>query len=201
MNLLQDGAGRSLPTGLSWRNEPAVWGFRPDGLHVEPDGHTDTFRKFEQSPKDSACFLYTEVSGDFSLAARLSVVPTAFGDAGAISIRRDETMWAKLCVERSPAGQVSIVSVVTDGWSDDANNELLPAPAAELRITRRGNLIGMHYRETEGPWRFVRTFGLDWPAVVQVGLQAQAPLQAGCRVHCTSLTLSSQVVTDFRSGA
>jgi uncharacterized protein len=200
MNLLQHGAGRSLPAGLAWRNEPAVWSFRPDGIHIEPDGQTDAFRKYQHPPKDSACFLYTEVAGDFTLAARLAVVPTAFGDAGAITIRQDENRWAKLCVERSPAGEVSIVSVVTDVWSDDANNELLPTPAAELRITRLGNRIGMHYRQEAGPWRFVRTFGLEWPAVVQVGLQAQAPLQTGCRVHCAVLTLSPQVVTDFRGG-
>ena len=69
MNLLQNCAGRSLPVGLAWRNGPAVWSFQPDGFHVEPDGQTDAFRKYQHPPKDSACFLYTEVGGDAIFAS------------------------------------------------------------------------------------------------------------------------------------
>ena len=200
MNLFLDCSGRGLANGLKWRNEPAAWNFTAEGLFVEPDGKTDVFRKHGYPAKDTACFLYTEVSGDFSLTANLKMEGTAFGDAGAITIRRDEQMWAKLCVERSPAGETSIVSVVTNPWSDDANNELLAAPGAHLRITRIDNLIGMHYRASGDAWRFVRAFGLDWPSVVKVGFQAQAPVQAGCKVYCEQLILSKDVVRDFRSG-
>ncbi len=200
MNLFLKCSGRSLANGLKWRSEPAAWNFTAEELFVEPDGKTDVFRKHGVPAKDTACFLYTEVSGDFSLTANLTMGGTAFGDAGAITIRRDEQMWAKLCVERSPAGETSIVSVVTNPWSDDANNELLGTPEAHLRITRIGSLVGMHYRASGDTWRFVRAFGLDWPSAVKVGFQAQAPVQAGCHVHCRQLILSKDVVRDFRSG-
>ena len=199
MNLFLNCSGRGLANGLKWLNEPAAWNFTAEGLFVEPDGKTDVFRKHGHPAKDTACFLYTEVSGDFSLTANLKIGGTAFGDAGAITIRRDEQMWAKLCVERSPAGETSIVSVVTNPWSDDANNELLGTPGAHLRITRIDNLIGMHYRASGDAWRFVRAFGLDWPSGVKVGFQAQAPVQAGCNVYCRQLILSKDVVRDFRS--
>ena len=187
MNLFLNCSGRSLANELKWLNEPAAWNFTAEGLFVEPDGKTDVFRKHGHPAKDTACFLYTEVSGDFSLTANLKMEGTAFGDAGAITIRRDEQMWAKLCVERNP-------------WSDDANNELLETPETHLRITRIDNLIGMHYRASGDAWRFVRAFGLDWPSVVKVGFQAQAPVQSGCRVYCKQLILSKDVVRDFRGG-
>ena len=199
MDLLAGCSGGRLSNDLRWMNEPGIWRCTESGLYLEPDGKTDVFRKYGSPPKDNACFLFTQAIGDFSLIAHLRVESTAFGDAGAISIRCDERMWAKLCIERSPAGEIAIVSVVTSEWSDDANNELLRTPEAWLRITRTGNLIGMHYRR-ENAWRFVRAFGLEWPAVVQVGIQAQAPMQAGCRVYCRELKLSQDVVTDFRSG-
>jgi uncharacterized protein len=199
MDLLAGCSDHTLSNTLQWMHEPATWRCSASGLYIEPDGRTDVFRKYGCPPKDSACFLWTEASGDFSLTAHLAVESIAFGDAGAIAIRRDERMWAKLCIERSPAGELSIVSVVTNEWSDDANNELLPSPEAWLRITRVGNLVGMHYRRA-GAWRFVRAFGLEWPPLLRVGVQAQAPLQEGCKVVCSELELSRTVVGDFRSG-
>jgi regulation of enolase protein 1 (concanavalin A-like superfamily) len=201
MNLIDQCTGQTLPGELKWRNEPAVWRFDPEGLYIEPRGKTDVFRKYQHPPRDTACFLYTEIAGDFTLSAKISLEGKVFGDAGAVTIRRDETMWAKLCIERSPGGETSIVSVVTHGWSDDANNELLRTPEGDLRITRIENLIGMHYRVGRAPWRFVRAFALDWPTVVNAGVQAQAPLEAGCKVRCAELTLSRETVRDFRSGA
>ncbi len=198
-DLLAGCSGRSL-SGLTWMNEPAGWEYTDSGLYIEPDGHTDMFRKYGAPPRDDACFLFTEIANDFSLLACLKVDGAGFGDAGGIAIRHDAERWAKLCIERSPLGEVSIVSVVTNHWSDDANNEVLREPVASLRITRIGNLIGMHYR-VENAWRFVRAFGVDWPATLTVGELAQAPFAAGCKVYCTALSLSPKTVTDFRSGA
>lgn len=200
MNLFMNCSGVHLTNGLKWLNEPEVWDFNKEALYIAPDGKTDVFRKYGHPARDNACFLYTEVEGDFTLISKLKVEATAFADAGAITVRSDERMWAKLCIERSPIGETSIVSVVTSGWSDDANNELLETPGAYLRITRIGNVIAMHYSLAGKTWRFVRTFALDWPSVVKAGIQAQAPVQAGCKVYCEELRLSRAVVRDFRSG-
>ena len=108
--------------------------------------------------------------------------------------------WAKICVERSPVGEVSIVSVVTDPWSDDANNELLATPEAHLRISRQGELFGMHYSLDGRAWRFVRAFALAAPAEVRVGVHAQAPFGDGCRARFDHLEIDPRAVADFRSG-
>jgi uncharacterized protein len=200
LNLFSNCSGVHLTNGLQWLHEPKIWHFKNEVLCVEPDGRTDAFRRYKQPAKDSACFLYVEVKGDFTLITKLRLEATAFGDAGTITIRGDEKRWAKLCIERSPSGETSIVSVVTNEWSDDANNELLGVPEAYLRIIRIGNIVGMHYSLSGETWRFVRAFGIEWPSGVKVGIQAQAPLQAGCKAYFEDLTLSKKVVRDFRGG-
>ncbi len=198
LDLLAGCAGRTL-TGVAWLNEPKDWTVADGVLRIVPNGHTDMFRKIAAPPRDDACFLFTTASGDFSLTACVKADGVEFGDAGGIAVRVDHEHWAKLCIERSPLGETSIVSVVTNEWSDDANNELLHTADAWLRITRLGNLIGMHYRMGQA-WRFVRAFGVNWAATVRAGLIAQAPLAAGCTVRCSTVTLSSTAVRDFRSG-
>jgi uncharacterized protein len=200
LNLFSNCSGGHLTNGLQWLHEPKAWNFKNEVLCVEPYGKTDAFRKYKQPAKDDACFLYVEVKGDFTLITKLRLEATVFGDAGAITIRGDEKTWAKLCIERSPCGETSIVSVVTNEWSDDANNELLVAPEAYLRLIRVENLVGMHFSLDGETWRFVRAFGLEWPSTVNVGIQAQAPLQAGCRAYFEELKFSRKVVSDFRSG-
>ena len=123
-----------------------------------------------------------------------------FGDAAAMTVRAKDNLWAKLCLERSPIGDVSVVSVVTNVNSDDANNELLKKPSCFLRITRKGDVFGMHYSLDGTVWRFVRTFILDMPETVMVGIHAQAPFMGGCKVLFKSLEMYGVPVEDFRSG-
>ena len=169
-------------------------------MTIIPEAETDFFRPLSHPGSDSASLLYQRVSGDFTAATKVFADLVAFGDAGAITVRADKKNWAKLCVERSPIGEVSIVSVVTDPWSDDANNELLEEPEAYLCLTRKGDVFGMHYSLDGEKWRFVRTFALEMPAQVMVGVHAQAPFQGGCKATFDFFTISPEPVEDFRSG-
>jgi regulation of enolase protein 1 (concanavalin A-like superfamily) len=124
----------------------------------------------------------------------------AFGDAAALTVRARNDLWVKLCLERSPIGDINVVSVVCRGEADDANGELLDEPKCHLRISREGNLFGMHYSLDGKTWRFIRAFVLDMPETVKVGVHAQAPFTAGCRALFRSFELKSKPVKDFRSG-
>jgi uncharacterized protein len=149
---------------------------------------------------DNACLLFTRVRGDFTAVTDARAEPAGFGDAAALTIRADAHLWAKICIERGPHEQVSIVPVVTDRSSDDANNELLDTPAASLRVTRSGAVFAFHYRVDDGKWRLVRTFGLDMPVEILVGIHAQAPFGAGCRAGFARFELEDRAVANFRSG-
>lgn len=199
MNLFEGCVDRSLANGLAWLNEPPQWSFDDRGLTIVAKACTDFFRPYGGAATDSACLLYKEMSGDFTVRTHLTAELAGFGDAGALTVRADAEQWLKLCIERSPIGEVSIVSVVTRTWSDDANNELLDQPACHLRLTRRGDVFAMHYSLDGATWRFVRTFGFALPNTVMVGVHAQAPFMGGCRATFGGLHISPEAVKDFRS--
>jgi uncharacterized protein len=200
MDLFQGSQGQQLNDALVWLNEPPAWFFAADGLTIVPAAESDFFRPYQGNPKDNACLLSTKVTGDFTAITQARAHLVGFGDAAALTVRAHATQWAKLCLERSPIGDVSAVSVVTSPWSDDANNELLPGPECFLRITRKGDVFGMHYSLDGERWRFVRTFGIAMPETVMVGVHAQAPFVGGCRAMFTRLDLIPEAVADFRSG-
>jgi len=201
MNLLMDCKGKRLANELKWLNEPPEWAFEETGLRIAPRAPSDFFRPYGGEPKDNCCLLYRETSGDFTATAQVTAARlVAFGDAAALTVRASETQWAKLCLERSPIGEISLVSVVTNPWSDDSNSEIVTTPACYLRLTRKGNVFGMHYSLDGTMWRFVRTFALELPSSVMVGIHAQAPSTPGCQVVFRSLTISAEPVGDFRSG-
>ena len=201
MDLFHGCRDQQLNDALAWLNEPPTWSFDAEGLTIVPAAETDFFRPYQGDPKDNAALLYTRVTGDFTAMTHVRAHLVGFGDAAVLTVRAHATQWAKLCLERSPIGDVSAVSVVTHPWSDDANNELVPTPECFLRITRRGDVFGMHYSLDGATWRFVRTFGMAMPETVMVGVHAQAPFVGGCRATFTRLDLVPEPVADFRSGA
>jgi regulation of enolase protein 1 (concanavalin A-like superfamily) len=200
MNLFEGCDGKNLRGGLRWLNEPPQWGFSRGKLEIVPVGVTDFFRPAVGQANDNSCLLYTLVSGDFTAVTAASAHLVGFGDAAALTVRASAERWAKICIERSPAGEVAIVSVVTDRYSDDANNELLPSAEGMLRITRLGNLFGFHHSRDGARWRFVRAFHLDLPIEAMVGVHAQAPFGAGCTASFNSFAITPGAVKDFRSG-
>lgn len=201
MSLFAGCRGKHVPSQMHWLNEPPSWEFDEDGrLSIVPEAVSDFFRPPDGAPHDNACLLAASITGDFTAVTRATAVLAGFGDAAALTVRADATLWAKLCVERSPIGETALVSVVTQGCSDDANSELLDRPECFLRLTRRGHLFGMHYSRDGQVWRFVRAFGLELPPTVLVGVHAQAPFQGGCSAVFDFLEITDQPVLDFRSG-
>jgi regulation of enolase protein 1 (concanavalin A-like superfamily) len=200
MNLFDGCVGNKLTNGLVWLNEPEEWLFNDTGLIIKAKAGTDFFRPYGETYYDSACFLYREITGDFTVATDVKAELFNFGDAAALSMRADETRWAKLCIEQSPIGEVSLVSVVTNPWSDDSNNELISSAECHLRLTRKGNLFGMHYSLDGTKWRFVRAFGFELPENIMVGIHVQAPSTSGCRALYRFFIYTAQPVENFRSG-
>jgi uncharacterized protein len=197
MNLFEGCTRKKLANGLSWLNEPPTWNFDATGkLTIVPEAVSDFFRPYQDKPNDNSCLLYKEVTGDFTLVTRTKAHLVGFGDAAAMTVRASPTVWAKLCLERSPIGDISLVSVVTREWSDDSNGEVLAKPECYLRLSRKGNVFGMHYSLEGKRWRIVRCFP---PAAVKIGVHAQAPFVGGCKAGFDFLDLIPEAVKDFRS--
>src|SRR5699024_6132347 len=100
--------------------------------------------------------------GDFQFSARVEVPgPRTTFDAGVLTLWVDSQYWAKLCFEYSPQGTAMVVSVVTNGYSDDANSWLVDGDAVYLRICRIGPAYAFHASADGHTWDFVRLFRLD----------------------------------------
>ena len=82
-------------------------------------------------------------TGDFTWEAHIVVDGDAMFDAAGLFVYDDDDHWAKLAVEVTAAGP-TIVSVVTDTFSDDCNSTVLARSSAWLRLARVGEAIAFH---------------------------------------------------------
>lgn len=150
----------------------------------------------------SAAHLTGVTSDDcFSFAARTAVEFTSLFDAGAIVVFSHEDHWAKLCFERCPHDEHMVVSVVTQGFSDDANSHIVHEPSTWLRVSRQKRLLAFHSSPNGVRWRLVRLFSLAaMRAELRIGLLAQSPTGQGCAVVFDTISYSTNPIGDPRAG-
>lgn len=191
---------QELPAGFSWLNPPPQWEFSEQGLLVQAARQTDFFRDPAGTEvKGSAHFLHTHLKGDFTLQTWTHAEMLSDYDAGCLMVMVDHKNWAKLCYEFTYKRPM-IVSVVTQGVSDDCNSLEVPATGIHLRVTRFDDCFAFHYSYDEKWWEMVRYFRLSVPETVKVGLVAQSPTGNGCTVKFSHLKLSPEPIREIRSG-
>lgn len=192
--------GKKLPQGFKWLNEPADWGFTDEGLVVQAEPKTDFFRDpAGTAVHDSAHFLYTEQAGDFTYMTHVDVDMLDDYDAAVMMVRIDDKNWAKLCYEYTYKKPM-IVTVVTQGVSDDCNSLAVPDSGIYLRVTRFDDCFAFHYSHDAKWWEMVRYFRLEATGPIQVGVVAQSPTGKGCEVKFSQLNHSPTPIRDIRSG-
>jgi uncharacterized protein len=188
-----------LPAPLSWDVAPASWELDDGALTVSAPPRTDLFRDPAGSePQAGAPRLLGAVDGDFQLAARVSCDFAGTFDAGALLLWADETHWAKLALEVSPDGAPGVVSVVTDGLSDDANAFAVTGDAVWLRISRLGSACALHARHDDERWRFVRHFALGTTSGLRAGFLAQSPLGEGATARFEQIAFVPERLEELR---
>lgn len=200
VNVFNSLQGRKLPTGFKWMNEPEEWFFSERGLTIQAAGRTDFFNDPAGSGVEkSAHFLYAEREGDFTFMAHVQAEMLADYDAAAMMIMVDDENWGKLCYEFTYKKPM-IVSVVTQGLSDDCNSLEVPATGIYLRITRFEDCYAFHYSYDGEWWVLVRYFTLPASGPVKVGVVGQSPTGEGCSVQITNLNISPRPIREIRSG-
>lgn len=154
-----------------------------------------------EEPKADAPFYYEKRRGDFT--ARVKVRPEfkALYDAGGIFVYGGPAKWLKLEFEQTPYGYPSVVMVVTDGVSDDANGEAMPGrEELWLQVSRRGDDWAFHFSEDGKKWKLGRYFRLKMKDELRVGIEAQSPTGKGCKVLFSKLSLAEGSPKDLRKG-
>lgn len=191
---------------LRWQEEPASWHIADGVLSLAAGPRTDMF----VDPGDPAATpvlnapraLAPVPDGDFRFAVRARVDFGDTYDAGVVLVWAGERHWAKLCFERSPAGENTIVTVITRGDSDDANAWPVAGDTVWLRASRLGPAWAFHSSPDGKVWQLVRYFGLGPDAgPPSIGVEAQSPLGAGCAVVFDHATLTPTRLTDLRDGS
>ncbi len=189
------------PGPFRWLNPSSYTRLPGGGIRLIALPRTDFFRDPAGSTvADSAAFLYLPASGDFVARAQVSHPFRHTWDAAALMARSDPTHWAKLCFEGSDFGTQAVVSVVTDGVSDDANGVNYTWPVVWLQIARKGRVFGVHYGPDGEQWNMVRYFTFEATETVQVGMVAQCPIGTGSAMDFSYFSLENRTVTDLRAG-
>lgn len=190
----------SLPMPLRWQAEPKSWQHHETELRVQAGERTDMFVDPQgKPPSANAPRLLGEVTGDFTLSARVTVGFESTFDAGVLMLYTDERTWAKLCFEYSPQRQPMVVSVVTRGVSDDCNSIDVDGATVWLRIARIGQAYAFHASADGERWRFVRHFGLEGNPLV--GFSAQSPTGEACSVTFDRLHFTTRTLANLRDGS
>jgi regulation of enolase protein 1 (concanavalin A-like superfamily) len=192
----------SIPTPLSWGLPPIAWNSGADGtLAITAGPRTDMF--INPAGTDvmlNAPRLLFAAEGDFMLSAHVRVEFGATFDAGVLLLYAGERSWAKLCFEYSPQRQPMIVSVVTQGFSDDANAYVVAGNQTFLRIARLGRAFAFHASEDGRYWQLIRNFTLEPSAQLAAGFVAQSPTGEGCTVTFAQIEYLPERLADLRSG-
>ena len=192
-----------LPGPLRWTGaSEAAAEITPDGLRMRVAATTDLFcDPAGHAPVLSAPRLLCAPDRHFTLSAHVGVTFQATYDAGVLLLYAHERAWAKLCFEYSPQRQPMIVSVVTDGLSDDANAVALDRAGVFLRVTGLGAAFAFHYSLDGRAWQLVRYFTLPETEQVQLGFLVQSPTGTSCQADFTQIRYAPVSVSDIRSQA
>ena len=190
-----------LPFELRWLNSPLAWSTADRSLELSAGPATDLFvDPAGGAPALNAPALVGEVEGDFLFSASVRPELASTFDAGVLLVYRSDTSWAKLCLERSPQGEPTVVSVVTKGVSDDCNSFPVAGGEIALRIARLGDCFAFHAAGGDGFWRLVRYFDLDGEGPVEIGFIAQSPTGEGCRARFDQIVYEARRLGELRNG-
>jgi regulation of enolase protein 1 (concanavalin A-like superfamily) len=198
---MSEKAMSALPGELRWINTASSWKAENGVLQIVAPARTDLFidPAGGMVKDDSPRAVFTP-DPQFTLSAHVTVDFAATYDAGVLVLCADGLHWAKLCFEYSPQGEPMIVSVVTNGVSDDCNSVPLARNDIYLRVTRLGQAFAFHYSEDGKYWRLVRLFALQQVSNLAVGFSSQSPTGEGCRAAFQEIIYRAEGVKDVRSG-
>ncbi|WP_055481349.1 DUF1349 domain-containing protein [Sphaerimonospora mesophila] len=190
----------AVPVPLRVLNSPVSWNVDgDDALTITSGAGTDLFAdpggpgRFGNAPA-----LVGRLDGDFTLSARIRTDLMSTYDAGVLLLYAGEDLWAKFCLELSPQGRPTIVTVVNRGVSDDCNSIGVTGDDVRLRVSRVGTAFAFHVATGTDFWHLIRYFALDGDP--EVGFLAQSPTGKGCTVRFEEVRYTAGRLSDLRNG-
>ncbi len=191
-----------LPGRLSWDGLPLEWANERAGLRIKAGPKTDLFLdpQGEYSVVSSPrAMFYPDKT--FTLSCKVKVSFQSDYDAGVLVLFADRTNWAKLCFEYSPQKKPTIVTVVNNGVSDDANHASVEGNEVYLRVSSLGqNAFAFHFSVNGTYWNLVRYFRLETKDPVKIGFSSQSPTGESCESRFSGFAYSNRRLDNIRNG-
>ncbi len=99
-------------------------------------------------------------------------------NAADLFVYANDTLWQKFAFEQDERGNHRIVTVRTQGTSDDNNHERLTVPSVYLKISSDTHTIASYYSLDQKEWQMVRLYKNYYPDKIWVGIASQCPRRA-----------------------
>ena len=138
----------------------------------------------------------------FTLTAKVTPGFTEEGtyNAADLFVYVNNSFWQKLAFEQDEYGNHRIVSVITQGTSDDSNHDKINEPFVYLKISSDTNTIANYYSIDKKNWYMVRLYENQYPDSIYLGISSQCPKSGVCTSIIEDIILSHDNVKDFRMG-
>jgi hypothetical protein len=136
----------------------------------------------------------------FTFTARVCPEFAETYDAGAVYVFVNEDKWLKFAFEMDEKKRTRMVTVRTNGTSDDNNHDVVAEKQAYLKISSDTESIGYYYSIDSVDWQLVRVFKNDFPASAYIGISSQSPLGKGIKTTFENISLRNESIKDFRKG-
>lgn len=184
---------------MKWREKPVKYQLDSNTICMTAGQGTNLFNSPNSDRREHAFpYWYKDFTGDFVIKCKVSPEFSTKYDQGDIIIWENENKWIKLAYEKSDNGHPSIVSVVTNGTSDDCTGAQMTGPVW-LLICRKENTFALHYSQDGVSWNLTRIFNLKMSTSVQIGISAQCPRGEKCEVTFENLNIEKNPYTDIRN--
>ncbi|MFR9263142.1 MAG: DUF1349 domain-containing protein [Bacteroides cellulosilyticus] len=105
-----------------------------------------------------------------------------------------------MAFEQDEYGNHRIVTVRTQGTSDDNNHDKLNVSSVYLKISSDTKTIASYYSIDKKRWNMVRLYKNYYPKNIYLGISSQCPQKGSCTSRFEEISLSHDNVSDFRLG-
>lgn len=175
-----------------------------DTLHFSVGGMKDFFNNPNGEILSNAPILISEVDNTkpFTLTAKVTPNFTKNGkyNAGVLYLYSDLHLYQKFCFEQDERGNHRIVTVRTQGTSDDNNHDIVVSPSVYMKISSDTQTLAFYYSLDKLNWQLVRLYRNNYPESIGLGLSAQCPAEDGSFALFEDVSLTTANVSDFRMG-
>ena len=151
---------------------------------------------------NSAPMLLMQVDNTKPFTFTSKVTPTLLEtyDAGTLYLWVRDDLWLKMAMERDERGRTRLVTVRTNGTSDDNNHDVVTADSVYMKISSDATTIAFYYSLDNTAWQLIRLFRNDYPDTIWLGVSSQSPVGEGNSSTFEQIALTPTSVSDFRMG-